>query len=382
MTSDLNVELYEREPPIPPGEYVRVSSDVLKDFTRKLFTGAGLSSVDAEVVAEVLVTADLMGVSSHGVQRVKRYVDGLLKCCVNPRPRVRLLKDGGAVALLDADGGLGHPVGVKAMETAIEKAKTFGVSLVLVRNSQHYGIAGYYALKAVEKGLIGMSVTNSEKLVAYVNTTSRVLGTNPIAVGVPRPRPPPILFDAATAVIPVGRIELYAKLGKAVREGWVLGQDGSLLSGDADKVLNEIKNGRAAILPLGGLGEEFGGHKGSGLAFIVDVVAGVLSGAAWGMHVGYTTGEKPANVGHAFAAINVEFFMPMQEFHSRVEKYVEEIKSLPKHPKADRIWLPGEKAWYTMQTRLKIGVPLHRNVCKELNQIASDVGVEDRMNCQ
>ncbi|MEM2021972.1 MAG: Ldh family oxidoreductase, partial [Zestosphaera sp.] len=206
MTSDLNVELYEREPPIPPGEYVRVSSDVLKDFTRKLFTGAGLSSVDAEVVAEVLVTADLMGVSSHGVQRVKRYVDGLLKCCVNPRPRVRLLKDGGAVALLDADGGLGHPVGVKAMETAIEKAKTFGVSLVLVRNSQHYGIAGYYALKAVEKGLIGMSVTNSEKLVAYVNTTSRVLGTNPIAVGVPRPRPPPILFDAATAVIPVGRI--------------------------------------------------------------------------------------------------------------------------------------------------------------------------------
>ncbi|MEM0037529.1 MAG: Ldh family oxidoreductase [Zestosphaera sp.] len=374
-------ELYEREPPTPPEEYVRVGSDILKEFTERLFVASGLPREDSKIVADVLVTADLMGISSHGVQRVGRYVSGLMKCCVNPRPNIRLLRDSGAVALVDADRGLGHPVGVKAMEIAVEKARTFGVSLVLVQNSQHYGIAGYYALKAVEKGLIGVSMTNSEKLVAYVNTTSRVLGTNPIAVGIPRPRPPPILFDAATAVVPVGKIEIYAKLGKAVREGWVLGRDGSLLSGDATRVLSEIKGGRASILPLGGLGEEFGGHKGSGLAFIVDIIAGVLSGAAWGIHVGYTVGDRPANVGHAFAAINIESFMSMQEFYSRLEKYVEEIKSLPKHPSADRIWLPGEKAWRTVQTRLKIGVPIHKNVCRELNQIASEVGVSDRLDC-
>lgn len=381
MVTDLSLGLYEREPPIPPGEYVRVSYEVLKSFTQELFVGAGLSPDDAEVVADALVTADLMGISSHGVQRVRRYVDGLLGCCVNPRPKVRLVRDVGAVALMDADGGLGHPVGVKAMKIAVEKAKVFGVSLVLVRNSQHYGIAGYYALKAVEEGLIGVSVTNSEKLVAYVNTTSRVLGTNPIAIGVPRPKPPPILFDAATSVVPVGKIELYAKLGKTVREGWVLSQDGSLLSGDANKILNEIKNGRAAILPLGGLGEEFGGHKGSGLAFMIDIIAGVLSGAAWGIHVGYTVGEKPANVGHAFAAINIESFMPTQEFHARIEKYIEEIKSLPKHPQADKIWLPGEKAWHTMQTRLKIGIPLHKNICKELNQTAKNLNIKNKLNC-
>lgn len=375
------LELYEREPPIPPEEYVRVEGGTLKDFTKRLFISSGLPQEDAEVVADVLVTADLMGISSHGVQRVRRYVSGLMKCCVNPRPNVRLLRDSGAVALLDADRGLGHPVGVKAVEIAVEKAKTYGVSLVLVQNSQHFGIAGYYALKAVSRGLIGISMTNSEKLVAYVNTTGRTLGTNPIAVGVPRPRPPHILFDAATAVVPVGKIEIYAKLGKPVREGWVLGKDGSLLSGDASKVLEEIRSGRASILPLGGLGEEFGGHKGSGLAFIVDVIAGVLSGAAWGMHVGYTVGEKPANVGHAFAAVNIESFMPIQEFYSRLEKYVEEIRSLPKHPEADRIWLPGEKAWYTMQTRLKIGIPIHKNVCRDLNQVASEVGVGDRLDC-
>ena len=370
---------YQREPPVPPQEYVRVDHSRLRGFVKRVFKAAGLADEDAEVVADVLVTADLMGISSHGVQRVRRYVDGLLKCCVNPRPKIRVVRDHAAVALLDADNGLGHIAGVRAMEIAVEKAKRYGVSLVLVRNSHHYGIAGYYALKAVERGYIGVSATNSERLVSYVNTVGRTLGTNPIAVGIPRREPPPILFDAATSVVPVGKIELYAKLGKRIPEGWVIDADGRPLSGDADRVLSEIKGGRAAILPLGGLGEEFGGHKGSGLAFIVDIISGVLSGAAWGIHVGYTVDRVPANVGHSFAAIDIEAFMSREEFYSRVEAYVSEIKSLKRHPEADRIWIPGEKAWYTMMTRLQVGIPLHVRVCAELDSIAMGLGLGERL---
>jgi len=374
-------ELYEREPPVPPEEYIRVGHSELKGFVTDIFEASGLSPEDAEIVSDVLVTADLMGISSHGVQRVRRYVDGIVRCCVNPRPNIHVVRDGGAVALVDADSGLGHIAGVKAMELALKKAETYGVSLVLVCNSQHYGIAGYYALKAVERGFIGISSTNSEPLVAYVNTVGRTLGTNPIAVAVPRQKPPPILFDAATAVVPVGKVEVYSKLGKRVPEGWVLGEDGSILAGDATKVFEEIRRGRAAILPLGGLGEEFGGHKGSGLALVIDIICGVLSGAAWGVHVGYTVGTRPANVGHAFSAIDIERFMPREEFYERLEKYISEIKSLRKHPSADKIWLPGEKAWLTAQTRLRIGIPVHRRVCRELNEVASELGLSERLPC-
>jgi LDH2 family malate/lactate/ureidoglycolate dehydrogenase len=189
------------------------------------------------------------------------------------------------------------------------------------------------------------------------------------------------LFDAATSIIPVGKVEIYAKEEKELPHGWVLGDDGKVISKDSKKALEMIKNNRASLLPLGGIGEEFGGHKGSGLAFIIDIITGVLSGAAWGIHVGYTVGEKPANVGHAFAAVNIESFMELAEFEKRLEKYIEEIKSLRKIPNADSIWIPGEKAWYTMQTRKKIGIPLHKNVCNELNKIALDSGINERLNC-
>jgi len=372
---NVSFEYYEREKPIPPEEYVRVNHLELKELVTDIYKALGVPDRDAEIVADVLVTADLFGISSHGVQRVRRYVEGIRIKNVNINAKVRVVRDFGTTALIDGDNGLGQPIGVKAMELAIEKAKIYGVSLVLVKNSNHFGIAGYYSLKAVEKGLIGITITNSENLVAYVNTVGRTLGTNPIAVAIPRPSPPPILFDAATSVVPVGKIEIYSKLGKKVPPGWVIDLEGNILSGDAKEVLKAIRSRKAALLPLGGLGEEFGGHKGSGLAFIIDTISGILSGAAWGYHVGHTIGTRPANVGHAFAAINIEAFMDKDVFFERIETYVKEIKSLKKHPKADRIWIPGEKAWLTMQTRLKIGIPLHKNVYNELIQIAREVGV-------
>ncbi|MCD6324344.1 MAG: Ldh family oxidoreductase, partial [Desulfurococcales archaeon] len=177
---------------------------------------------DASVVSDVLVTADLMDILSHGVQRIGRYINWVRAGSVNPRPTVKVVKDIGAVALMDADSGLGHPAALKAVSIATEKAKRFGVGVVGIFGSHHYGIAGYYSLRIAEECLVGFSLTNSTPLVAYVNTVGKYLGTNPIAISIPRRRGFLILFDAATSVVPVGKVEIYSKTGRAVPEGWVM----------------------------------------------------------------------------------------------------------------------------------------------------------------
>jgi len=371
----LFLEFYEREKPIPPEEYVRVDHQSLKEWVRNVYVGLGVLEEHAEVVADVLVTADLMGISSHGVQRVGRYVGGIKKGTINLRPKIRVIRDYGATALVDGDNGLGHPVAFYAVRVAVEKAEKYGIGFVLVRNSHHFGVAGYYPLKVAEQGFIGVTASNSVPLVAYTNTVVRYLGTNPIAVAIPRKNSPPILFGGATSVVPVGKIEVYSKMGKKIPPGWAIDNKGRILAGDAKEVLKAIRERRAALLPLGGLGEEHGGHKGSGIALLVDIFSGVLSGAAWGWHVRHTISDRPANVGHTIAAINIEAFIEPNEFFERLEKMVNEIKSLKKHSEAEHIWIPGEKAWLTMQTRLKIGIPIHRNVLNELERISREVGV-------
>ena len=369
---ETGVVLFEKEKPIPP--YVRVSASSLKRIVRDIFVSLGLSGFDAETVADVLVTADLMGISSHGVQRVERYVAGIENGAVNVNPDMKFTIDYGAIALLDADNGLGHIAGLKAMKKAIEKARLHGIGLVLVKHSHHYGIAGYYALKAVEEGMIGLSTTNSEALVSYIGSVERYLGTNPVAFAAPRRNPPPLLYDGALSIIPVGKIEVYSKTGREIPSGWVISRTGEILQGDAGRVYEAIKSREAAILPLGGYLEEYGGHKGSGLALIVEIICGVLSGAAWGIHVGYTT-VKNANVGHAFAAIDISKFMDLGLFYDRIEQLINEVKSLKKSPHVEKIWIPGEKAWLTMQTRLKIGIPIHLNILRKLEEIARKHGV-------
>jgi LDH2 family malate/lactate/ureidoglycolate dehydrogenase len=364
---------YEKEKPTPP--YVRVTASSLKRLVKEMFTALSVRESDAEIVADVLVTADLMGISSHGVQRVERYVAGIERGAVNVNAEMRFVVDANAVLVLDADNGLGQVAALKAMQRAIERARGFGVGVVLVKRSHHFGIAGYYALRAVKHGMIGVAMTNSEALVAYIGTVERYLGTNPVAFASPRRQPPPLLYDGALSVVPVGKLEVYSKVGKEVPECWVISSSGEVMRGDAKRVYEAIRRREAAILPLGGYLEDFGGHKGSGLALIVDVICGVLSGAAWGYHVGYTT-VRDANVGHALIALDISKFMRLEEFYERLEQMISEIKSLKKSPWADNIWIPGEKAWLTMQTRLKIGIPIHLNILENLREIARRVGVK------
>ncbi|MEM1858677.1 MAG: Ldh family oxidoreductase, partial [Desulfurococcaceae archaeon] len=340
------MRLYEKSPPIPPEEFVRVEWTSLKEYVKEVFCALGVPREHAEIVADVLVTADLMGIESHGVQRLKRYTTGIKNGSVKPRAEIMTVKETPSTALIDGGASLGQVVAYNAMKIAIEKARSAGVSVVGVRNSHHFGIAGYYALQAVRENMVGVVMTNSEAVVSYTHTVGRNMGTNPIAVGFPTKTPPPILFDAATSIAPIGKIELYAKQDKKIPLGWALTPEGRLT--DDPK---EVMARKGSLLPLGGLGEELGGHKGSGLALVVDVLCGVLTGASYGMYVKHTTGKEPANVGHFMIVVNIDAISSLDLFLDRIEEYRKYIKSLKKISESAEIWLPGEKAWLTMETR-------------------------------
>jgi LDH2 family malate/lactate/ureidoglycolate dehydrogenase len=356
---------------MPPEDYVRVEHGSLKDFIAEVFMALDVMRDSAIISAEALVMADLMGVESHGTQRLSRYTGGIRMGSVNARPNIKVVSQSGSTALVDGDAGLGHLTAHRAMQIAVEKAEEAGASVVGVRNSHHFGMAGYYVLQAVENNFIGIVMTNSEALVAYTHAIGRSIGTNPIAVGCPAKKPPPILFDAAMATVPIGKIEVYAKEGKRIPLGWAMGPDGKLLD-DPHEVLDK----KGAVLPLGGLGEEMGGHKGAGLALVVDLLCGVLTGANWSKNVKHTLNKDPANVGHFMIAIDPKRFRPLESFFENVEKFKDYIKSLPRISANRSVWVPGEKAYLTMETRKRIGIPVHKKILEDLEEEGRKAGVE------
>ncbi|MEM0042328.1 MAG: Ldh family oxidoreductase [Candidatus Korarchaeum sp.] len=361
---------YDKSPPHPPQDFVRVRYEELAEFVRSVFLRLGVPGDDARVVAENLVTADLRGIESHGVARLRRYVDGIRKGAVKVRPNVRIISEGPSFALVDGDSGLGQVVGSFSMRLAIRKAKESGIGFVTVRMSNHYGIAGYYAMMALEQDMVGVSMTNSRPLVAHTGALGKWLGTNPIAVAAPTVNPPPFVLDMATSVAPIGKMEEYSRLGRRVPMGWGIDAEGKPCD-DPNVIMRE-----GALLPLGGLGEVFGGHKGYGLAVMVEIFTSVLSGAAMLREVGQTEAPEPANVGHFFMAIDVARFMPVEEFKRRMEKLRETLKKAPLHPEFERIWMHGEKSYLTSLRRMEEGIPIHKRVMEEMRTIASEVGVE------
>lgn len=363
--------MYEKTVPIPPEDFVRVEWTSLKRYIAEIFYALGTPHDEAEIAADVLVTADLMGIESHGVQRLKRYTMGIRIGSVRPKATISIVKETPTTVLIDGGASLGQIVAYRAMEIAIEKAKSSGVAIVGVRNSHHFGIAGYYALQAIRRNMIGIVATNSEPLMSYTYTVGRNIGTNPIAIGFPTKTPPPILFDASTSIVPIGRIEVYAKQNRRIPLGWALSPEGSLTDDPRDVL---VRGG--SLLPLGGFGEEFGGHKGSGLALAIDILCGVLTGANYGALVKHTTAKEPANVGHFIMAIDIDRISSLDFFLEKIEEYKKYIKSLKKVSENVEIWLPGEKAWLTMETRKKIGVPIHKNILKEIKEEGERLGIK------
>ena len=368
----MNFAYYEKSIPTPIEEYYRVPIDVEKVFLVKVFKALGMLENEASIAASVLVTADLMGIESHGIQRLKRYYyTPIKKGIISTKSSIDIIREGVAYALIDGHDGLGLVVGYKAMQIAIEKARISGIGFVSVRNSSHFGIAGFYVMQALEHGMIGIAMTNTRPLVSYTHTIGRNIGTNAIAIAIPSKTPPPILIDMAISVVPRGKIEVALRRGSEVPLGWGIDRDGELTK-DPAKILYE-----GSLLPLGGLGEELGGHKGSCLTIAIDILTGVLSDSGWGPYVGSPQGDKPPRVSHTFIAIDVSKFTDLEAFLDRVERYKRYLRNLPKHPKSHRVWIPGEKAWLTMETRRKIGIPIHRSVISELKEIAEDLGISE-----
>jgi LDH2 family malate/lactate/ureidoglycolate dehydrogenase len=355
-----------------------VNADKLKDFCYEVFLKIGVNREDSQIIADNLVCADLRGIPSHGVARLGRYVKGIQQKTMITNPDVKIIKETPVSAVIDACAGLGAPVSFRAMKRAIEKAKTYGVGFISVRNSNHYGIAGYYSMMALEHDMIGISMTNSDQLVVPTFGKQAILGTNPISVAIPAAKEKPYVLDMATSVIPRGKIEVYDRQEKDLLPGWTVDERGLTAINPGTILKNLTDKIGGGILPLGGDGEEHSGHKGYGLAFMVDIFSGVLSGSGFGnltYPVNTDGSDKPSNIGHFFGAISIDAFRDVDEFKSDMDKFIRILKNSPKADNQDRIYIHGEKEFEKMEKYLEEGIPLTSKVASSIEAIGKEIGV-------
>jgi len=360
------------------GEKIRVKSKALIDFVTNVFVKLNVPEEDARITAEILVASDLRGIPSHGVARFQRYVKGIEDGIMNPTPKITTVHETPISAVIDGGDGLGQVVGHKAMELAIDKAKKSGVGFVAVKSSNHYGIAGYYSMMALEHDLIGISMTNSAPLVVPTFGIDLMLGTSPISLAAPAGKERPFVFDGATACVPRGKLEVYNRQGKEIPLGWAVDETGKP-STDAARILKNMteKKGGGCV-PLGGEGELFGGHKGYGFALIVDVLSAILSGGLWSFR-SYPKKEgkaQPAKVAHFFGAMRIDYFLPPEEFKANMDGMIKDLKDSRKADGQERIFVHGEKSYKATEENLKLGVPLEEKVASQLKEIGAKYGVE------
>jgi L-2-hydroxycarboxylate dehydrogenase (NAD+) len=354
----------------------RVLPEDLEGFTASVLIESGVPKHEAQVVARNLVAADVRGIPSHGVARLGRYLAGIKQQTIRPGVAMTVSEPAPALALVDAHNGLGQVAGELGMKLAIDKARTHGISAVTVRSSNHYGIAGYYSLKAVEAGMIGISLTNSAPLVVPTFGAEMMLGTNPISFGAPAQRFPAFLLDMATSVVPRGKIEVYDRNAKQMPVGWAVDEIGFDCQNPGQVLKNLIERIGGGILPLGGRGEEYSGYKGYGLSLMVDILCGVLSGAGFGPNVDDVHGNPEAgktvfpNVGHFFAAIDIGRFMPIEEFTARMDDYIERLKGSRKALGEEAIFIHGEKEWARELIHREVGIPISENILAKFGEAA------------
>ncbi|MBC7250956.1 MAG: Ldh family oxidoreductase [Anaerolineae bacterium] len=356
-----------------------VQAEGLRTFCQKVFQKLGVPAEDAAITADVLVAANLRGVDSHGVARLRRYVNGIRDGMMIPTPETRIVCETPTTALIDAGAGLGQPVSYRAMQKAIKKALDMGAGFVTVRNSNHYGIAGYYAMMALEHDCIGISMTNAAVLVVPTFGRDAMLGTNPIAVAAPAGRERPFVLDMATSTVTRGKLEVYERLEKPLPLGWATDENGTPTT-DASLVLENFRQrAGGGLLPLGGAGELMGGHKGYGLALLVDVLCAVLSGAAYADLVYPKTPDGkplPSKIGHFFGALRVDAFRPVEEFKETMDDLQRRLKDAPKAEGQTRIYIHGEKEYEEAERRAREGIPLNPKVAADLRAIAEELEVE------
>lgn len=347
----------------------------LYDFTAGVFIKIGCSTSDAALAAKVLLSADVRGVDSHGVARLSGYIRLWEAGRINATPQIKIVHETPSTAVVDGDAGLGLVVAPFAMQVAIDKAKTAGTGWVAVRNSNHYGIAGYHAMMALENDMIGMAMTNASALVAPTFSVEKMLGTNPIAVAIPAKEQPPFVADFATTTAANGKLEILQRKNASAPLGWV--QD---KTGHASSNASELKQG-GALLPLGS-DREHGSHKGYALGSIVDIFSAVLSGASYGpwappfpAYVPMPDNMPGQGLGHFFGAMRVDAFRPADEFKEHMDNWISRFRKAKPSDGYEKVLIPGDPEREMEAARMKEGIPVVAAVTEDLQQLAQKFAI-------
>ena len=356
---------------------VWIDFDTLENFMIDVFKGVGVPEEDAKICADVLITADKRGIDSHGIGRLKPiYYDRIKAGIQSPKTNIEIVKDGPTTAVIDGHNGMGQVIAQKSMALAIEKAKKMGLGMVAVRNSTHYGIAGYYVLMAIKEGMIGITGTNARPSIAPTFGVENMLGTNPLTFGIPSDEEFPFVLDCATSITQRGKIEVYDRADKEIPSGWVIGEDGKTRT-DTHQILQDLKTGKVALAPLGGMGEETAGYKGYGYATVVEILSAALqNGKYLRMLSGMQDGKLvPINLGHFFIAINISSFIELESFKKITGDILRSLRASKKAPGAERIYTAGEKEYLSWLERKDKGAPINQNLQQQILSLKEELGL-------
>ena len=351
------------------------SFEKLESFMKDVFIKVGVPETDAAICADVLIESDKRGIDSHGIGRFKPiYIDRIKTGIQNPVTNFEIVKDHLATAVVDGHDGMGQVIAKKSMLIAIDKAKKYGLGMVVVRNSTHYGIAGYYVSMAANENMIGITGTNARPSIAPTFGIENMLGTNPLTFGLPTDEDFPFVLDCATSVSQRGKIEHYERINKTMPEGWVINRDGTSET-DAAKALVGLNNDASALAPLGGLGEDTAGYKGYGYATVVEILSAALQQGQFlkALNGIDTNGKKnPFHLGHFFIAIDINAFVEPEKFKKTTGDILRELRASQKAPGQERIYTAGEKEYLAWLQRKDTGVPLNDSLKKTLQSLISE----------
>ena len=351
--------------------------EMINAFVTDAFAGLGVPKDEAAVCADVLLESDRRGIESHGVNRFKPiYIDRIIDGIQQPVTNFEIIRETKTTAVIDGHDGMGQVIGHRAMQMAIDKAKEYGMGMTAVRNSCHYGIAGYYATMASKAGMIGITGTNARPSIAPTFGVENMLGTNPLTIGFPTDEDFPFVIDCATSITQRGKLEYYDRIGKATPAGQVIGNDGEAKT-DTAAILKQLNTSEAALAPLGGIGEELAGYKGYGYATVIEVLSAALQqGQFLKSLTGMSGGKKvPFHLGHFFIAIDTEAFMGLDAFKKTAGDIMRDLRASQKAPGHDHIFTAGEKEWNVWLSRKDSGVPINDAVQKELCAVRDSLGL-------
>ena len=356
----------------------KIPVETIHKLMTSVFTKLGVPKDEAKICADVLIQSDLHGIESHGVGRLKMYYDRIKIGVQFTDTKIDVINDFAATAVWDGNHGMGHVISYKAMNSAIEKAEKFGVGIVTVRNSTHYGIAGYYPLMAIKKNMVGISYTNARPSISPLFGVDPMLGTNPIAFGAPSNLEYRFIFDAATSISQRGKIEVLGRKNVDTPAGWAIDREGNTCT-DTKKLLIDLLEKNASMVGLGGISEDTGGHKGYGLAVMVEILCAALQNGSFmdGLH-GTENGKRiPYKLGHFFMAIDISKFTDISSFKKITGTIMKNLQDSTKIPGLDKIYVAGEKEFHTEKKIREEGVPINEALYNNIIIMIEELGITD-----